>query len=71
MVDLEMCLNDKCERAYTCKRNEKSGTRPSDYCQAYGKQCSLEDGSDCNNYWKKEQDMKIIKLSNATYSWFV
>ena len=53
MADIEMCLKGKCIRAYSCKRNEKSGTK-SNHWQAYGEQCKLEDGSDCSNYWEKE-----------------
>lgn len=35
MVDFTMCNSDECPLRFTCKRNEKSGTKPSEFIQSY------------------------------------
>ena len=50
MPDITMCNSDTCPLAKTCYRNERSGTKPSEYRQAYYLGLSKE-GDQCKQYW--------------------
>lgn len=51
MPDISMCDSATCPLAKTCYRNKLSGTRPSEYRQAFFMGLK-EDGEDCRYYWK-------------------
>ena len=48
MPDITMCASVTCSLAKNCYRNEQSGTKPSEYVQAYFFALSVED---CQYYW--------------------
>ena len=50
MPDISMCDSETCELATTCYRNAKSGTKPSEYRQAYFFGLPYE-GEECDKYW--------------------
>ena len=54
MPDISMCDSTTCPLAKTCYRNEKSGTKPSEFRQAYffG---PAEEGHQCKYYWPTKE----------------
>ena len=50
MPDISMCDSTTCTLANTCYRNEQSGTKPSEYRQAYFFGL-VEEGDQCKHYW--------------------
>ena len=50
MPDISMCASVTCPLAKTCYRNGQSGTKPSEFRQAYFLGLT-EEGEDCSYYW--------------------
>jgi hypothetical protein len=50
MPDISMCESVTCPLAKNCYRNGQSGTKPSEYMQAYFLGLTKE-GEDCYYYW--------------------
>lgn len=57
MPDISMCTSVTCSLANTCYRNELSGTKPSEYRQAYFMGLT-EEGEDCRYYWWTKGETK-------------
>jgi hypothetical protein len=53
MPDITMCGSETCPLKTMCYRNPASGTRPSEYRQAWFLNIDKE-GDDCKHYWPKE-----------------
>lgn len=53
MPDISMCASVTCPLAKNCYRNELSGTKPSEFMQAYF--FGLEEGEDCHYYWPTKE----------------
>jgi hypothetical protein len=53
MPDISMCASVTCPLAKNCYRNELSGTKPSEFMQAYF--FGLEEGGDCHYYWPTKE----------------
>lgn len=52
MPDITMCNSDTCPLRAKCHRNPASGTKPSEYHQAWFYEKETE-GDDCREYWSK------------------
>ena len=57
MPDITMCESVTCSLAKNCRRNERSGTKPSEYVQAYFFGLA-EEGEDCHYYWPTKEETK-------------
>jgi hypothetical protein len=53
MPDISMCDSETCLLKTKCYRNPASGTRPTEYRQAWFIGLAKE-GEDCNRYWPVE-----------------
>ena len=53
MPDISMCDSETCPLKAECYRNPASGTKPSEYRQAWYLGL-LKEGEDCDHYWPKE-----------------
>ena len=53
MPDISMCDSKTCPLKTKCYRNEASGTKPTEYRQAYFMGLATE-GEDCIYYWPVE-----------------
>lgn len=54
MPDITMCPSDTCDYRTHCYRNPASGTKPSEYRQAWWIE-KPDINDDCRNYWPLQQ----------------
>lgn len=56
MPDITMCDNETCPLKTKCYRNKASGTKPSEYRQAWFIwRDEDKEGEDCDYYWPVEE----------------
>jgi hypothetical protein len=53
MPDITMCNSADCKLRETCYRNSASGTKPSEYRQAYWVKPPLKEDGNCDHYWNR------------------
>ena len=55
MPDISMCASEDCPLAVNCYRSEKSGTKPSEFWQAYADfkwHDDIEGLPRCDSFWR-------------------